>query len=151
MIDTNGEVVGINTAIFENAQSIGFSIAIDQVKTLIKDLKNGKGAAAPDVAIFGAQTIDVDSPDLDQAVKDQFGVTAAHGAFITQVTTKTAAEDAGLQQGDVIVEIDGDDVSTAQDVSDIIGSHKVGDRVTVTVERDARRRSFDVTLRKRGG
>ena len=124
LINANGEVVGINTAIFENAQSIGFSIAIDSVKTLIKDLKNGKGAVAPDEAFLGVQTVDVDSPDLDQAVKDQFGVTAAHGAFITQVTPNTAAEDAGLQEGDVIVEIDGDDVATAQDVSDIIGNHK---------------------------
>ncbi len=151
LVDAKGQVVGINTAIFENAQSIGFSIAIDQVKTLIKDLKNGKGAAAPDEAFLGVQTVDVDSPDLSQAVKDQFGVTAAHGAFISQVTTNTAAADAGLQEGDVIVEIDGKDVATAKSVGDIIGSHKPGDRINVTVERDGRRRSFDVTLRKRGG
>ncbi len=151
LIDAKGEVVGINTAIFENAQSIGFSIAIDQVKTLIKDLKNGKGAASADEAFLGVQTVDVDSPDLNQAVKDQFGVTAAHGAFIGLVTPKTAAADAGLQEGDVIVEIDGTDVATSKDVGDTVGNHKPGDRINVTVERDGRRRSFDVTLRKRGG
>ncbi len=151
LVNAKGEVVGINTAIFENAQSIGFSIAIDSVKALIKDLKKGKGAVAPDEAFFGVQTVDVDSPDLDQAVKDQFGVTSAHGAFITQVTKSSAAEDAGLQEGDVIVEVDANSVSSSQDVSDIIGNHKPGDRINVTVERDGRRRSFDVTLRKRGG
>jgi S1-C subfamily serine protease len=151
LVNARGEVVGINTAIFENAQSIGFSIAIDQVKTLIADLKKGKGAAAPVEAYLGVLTTDVDSPDLDQAVKDQFGVTAAHGAFIRQVSPKTAAEDAGLQEGDVIVEIDGQDVSTSQDVVAAVGAHKPGDLIKVTAERDGRRRSFDVTLRKRGG
>ena len=151
LIDAKGAVVGINTAIFENAQSIGFSIAIDQVKTLIADLKKGKGAASPDEAFLGVQTIDVDSPDLSRAVKDQFGVTAAHGAFIGQVRPKTAAADAGLQEGDVIVEIDGTDVSNSRDVGDTIGNHKPGDRINLTVERDGRRRTFDVTLRKRGG
>ncbi len=151
LINANGEVVGVNTAIAETAQSIGFSIAIDSVKALIKDLKNGKGAVAPDQAFLGVQTVDVDSPDLSQAVKDQFGVTADHGAFVAGITPKTAAENAGIQEGDVIVEVDGNDISTSQEVGDIITRHKPGDRITVTVERDGRRRSFDVTLRKRGG
>jgi serine protease Do len=151
LINAKGEVVGINTAIFENAQSIGFSIAIDSVKSLIKDLKNGKGLVSPDEAFLGVQTVDVDAADLDQAVKDQFGVTAADGAFITQVSPNTAAEDAGLQEGDVIVEIEGENVATAQDVADAIESREPGDRVDVTVERAGRRRSFVVTLRKRGG
>ena len=149
LINSKGEVVGINTAIREDAQSIGFSIAIDSVKSLIKDLKQGKGAVTPDQAFLGVQTVDVDSPDLPQAVKDQFGVTATQGAFITGVTADTAAEDAGLQDGDVIAEIDGKNIERSQDVGDIVADHEPGDRITVTVERDGRRRSFDVTLRQR--
>lgn len=149
LINARGEVVGINTAIREDAQSIGFAIAIDKIKALIPDLKKGKGAISANRAFLGVQTIDVDSPDLSKAVKDQFGVTADHGAFIVQVTAKSAAEDAGLLEGDVIVEIDGNDISTNQEVGDVITSHKPGDRITITVERDGHRRSFDVTLRKR--
>lgn len=151
LINARGEVVGINTAIREDAQSIGFSIAIDKVKALIPDLKKGKGAIPKDQAFLGVQTVGVDSPDLSKAVKDQFGVTTDHGAFITDVTPNTAAEDAGLLEGDVIVEIDGNDIAKSQDVGDIITGHKPGDRITVTVERDGHRRSFDITLRKRGG
>ena len=47
----------------------------------------------------------------------------------------------------MIVEIDGQDVTALQDVADVVAGHKPGDRITITVERDGRRRSFDVTLR----
>ena len=155
LINARGQVVGINTAIIRDAQNVGFSIAIDSVKALIGDLKKGKGkgaggaASQAPTAVLGVQSVDVDSPDLDQAVKDRFGVTANRGAFIIQVTPRTAAEDAGLTQGDVIVQIDGQDVNGSQDVSDVVDSHQPGQRITITVERDGRRQSFDVTLRGR--
>jgi len=154
LVNARGEVVGVNTAIIRDAQNVGFSIAIDSVKSLIGDLKKGKGKGAGTAskgAFLGVVTIDVDSADLDQSVKDRFGVTADHGAFVTDVSPKSAAESAGIEQGDVLVEIDGRDVGGNQDVTDIIRSHQPGDRITITVERQGRRQSFDVTLRKRGG
>ena len=110
MINSDGEVVGINTAISRRRQSIGFSIAIDSVKALIKDLKKGKGAVAPDQPFFGVQSVDVDSagpePDLEGPVRCHRDTGGLHHAGHTE----HRGEDAGLEEGDVIVEIEGSDV-----------------------------------------
>ncbi|MCU1455102.1 MAG: trypsin-like serine protease with C-terminal domain [Acidimicrobiales bacterium] len=147
LLNARGEVVGINTAIIADAQNIGFSIAIDSVKALISDLKAGKGAgnvpAAPDL---GIDMIDVTSPNLAQAVKDRYGVTAHQGAFVQAVNDGSAAANAGIEQGDVITEIDGREVLGAADVRRAVGAHAAGERVAVTVERSGRRYSFDVRL-----
>ena len=70
----------------------------------------------PAVAYLGVSTIDVDSPDLSASVKDTFGVTATKGAFVSDLASASPAADAGLQQGDVIVEVAQESVTNAADV-----------------------------------
>ena len=77
----------------------------------------------------------VDLADVDQAVRDRFGIDVDEGALVQSVSPGTAAAEAGLEVGDVIVAIDGDDVSTSTDVRDRIRDHQAGDEVTITVER----------------
>lgn len=145
LVNADGEVVGINTAIIDGAQNVGFSLAIDQVEELLDELKAGGGDLKPNPAVLGVASVSVDG-DLPQAVRDQFGVTAAAGSLITAVDADSAASDAGLEEGDVIVEADGSAVAANKDVTDVIRGHAPGDRITITVERQGRRRSFDVTL-----
>jgi putative serine protease PepD len=145
LVNAAGEVVGINTAIIEGAQSVGFSIAIDQVEVLIDTLKAGGGDIDPDQAVLGIASVTVDG-DLDAALRDEYGVTANQGALITAVDADSAASDAGLLEGDVIIEADGEPVVDNGDITSRVQSHQKGDSMTIVIERDGRRRSFDVTL-----
>ncbi|MCB0958543.1 MAG: trypsin-like peptidase domain-containing protein, partial [Acidimicrobiales bacterium] len=146
LVNADGHVVGINTAIIQGAQNIGFSIAIDSVKDLIEELKAGGGDLTADTAILGVSSIDVDSPDLDQSVKDELGITASTGAVVTAVDPDSAAGAAGIQEGDVIVEIDGQAVDGSGDATSIVRSHQPGDQVDVVLERRGQRQTLSVTL-----
>src|SRR5699024_6779314 len=127
------------------AQNVGFSLAIDEIERLIPELEAGKGDITPDTAVLGVAAVSVDA-SLDPTVREDLGVTADSGALITAVEPESAAGDAGIQEGDVVVELDGKAIATNEQLTDEVRSHAPGDQVTITVERDGRRRSFDVTL-----
>ncbi|MCU1354623.1 MAG: protease family protein [Acidimicrobiales bacterium] len=147
LVDASGDVVGINTAIIDGAQNVGFSIAIDSVQDLIAQLKAGGGdSAGAATAVLGVSSLDVNSSEVSDATRRQYGVTATAGAFIVQVDPAGAASAAGIEQGDVVVDLDGAAISGAQDLTDAVGARKPGDRVHVTVERKGQRRTFEVTL-----
>ena len=133
LVAADGTVVGIPTAIIGDAQNIGFAIEIDAVKPLIEDIRAGNGEVTPNTAFLGVSTVDL--ADVDDAVRTRFGIEADEGALVQSVSPGTAAEEAGLEVGDVIIAIDGDDVATSTDVRDRIRDHQAGDEVTLTIER----------------
>src|SRR3546814_2661616 len=92
----------MNTAIVADAQNLGFSIAIDRARPIIEDLESGGGAITPDQAFLGVSSSDID--DLTDAVRGRFDVDAEEGAFVVEVVPGSAAEEAGLEVGDVIIE-----------------------------------------------
>ncbi|CAN5573138.1 hypothetical protein BH10ACT1_BH10ACT1_32960 [soil metagenome] len=145
LVNAAGEVVGINTAIIQGSQNVGFSLAIDEVRRVVEDLKAGNGDLKPDTAVLGVATVTVDDT-LTAAVRDQYEVTASSGALVTQVETDSAASDAGIEEGDVVVEAGGGPIGTNEQLTALVRKKSPGDRIAVTVERQGRRRSFDVTL-----
>jgi putative serine protease PepD len=146
LVNANGEVVGINTAIIQGAQNIGFSIAIDSVQELIDDLKAGGGDLTPNTPVLGITTVDVSSPDIPPEFKDQFGITAEQGAIVGSVAPKSGAGKAGIQIGDVVVGFDGKDVTGSTQLTKLVREHKPGDEVTVEVERRGEPKTFTVTI-----
>ena len=146
LVNANGEVVGINTAIIAGAQNIGFSIAIDSVEELIDTLKAGGGDLNADTAELGLSAMDVTSPELPQEAKDQFGITAESGAVVVNLDPDGGAAKAGLQVGDVVTAFDGEPVSTANELTRMVRTRKPGDSVSVQAERQGQRQSFTVTL-----
>lgn len=145
LVNAAGEVVGINTAIIEGAQSVGFSIAIDEVKRIIEELKAGGGDVAPDQAVLGVVTVTVDAR-LGSELRDRYGVTANQGALVTAVDPGSAAEEAGIRVGDVIIEAAGEAIATNEDVGRVVQSRRKGDRLDIVVERSGDRRELAVTL-----
>src|SRR5690606_23084488 len=105
LVNAAGQVVGINTAIVADAQNLGFSIAIDRAGPIIEELKAGNGRVTPDQAFLGVSSIDL--AEVTDGMREEFEVDADldDGAFVTEVVPGTAAADAGLETGDVIVEI----------------------------------------------
>jgi putative serine protease PepD len=148
LVNAAGQVVGMNTAIVADAQNLGFSIAIDRARPIIERLEAGEGAVTPDQAFLGVSTTDV--AGVDQDVKDRFGVEVEEGAFVTEVVPGSAADDAGLSLGDVIVAIGGAEVGEASEVRAAIVDREPGDTVEIEVLRVGKRETLEVTLGRRG-
>jgi putative serine protease PepD len=146
LVNSAGEVVGINTAIIQGAQNIGFAIAIDNVKLLIEDLLAGGGDLTANTAVLGVSTLDVSSPDLADDVREEFDITADAGAVVVNVDPESAAGAAGLQVGDVIVEFDGEAVRNAEQLTRLVRGRESGDEVSVVVVRRGERTTVSVTL-----
>jgi putative serine protease PepD len=148
LVDADGRVVGVNTAIIEDSQNIGFAIAIDTAQPIIEQLRSGEGVITPNTAYLGVSTVDVGT--LAVELRDMYGVTVAEGAMVSDVVPDQGAANAGLTVGDVIVAIDGEAVSSSGDVGAAIRAHEPGDRVVLDVERAGARFRVPVELGRRG-
>jgi S1-C subfamily serine protease len=148
LVNAAGQVVGMNTAIVADAQNLGFSIAIDVARPIIDDLKAGEGQVTPDQAFLGVSSSDL--ADLPDDVKSNFQVEVDEGAFITEVVPDSAADDAGLEVGDVIIAIDGNDVTESSEVRDQIIDKDPGDDVKITFIREGEEQTVTATLGERG-
>ncbi len=139
LVNSSGQVVGINTATSGDAQNIGFAIAIDNAKPVIDQLrKGGSGSSSAGAAQQGGQAF------LGVSVTD-----GQNGALIQDVDPSAPAGQAGLQQGDEIVSLGGQSVQSADDLTSAMQSHKPGDKVKVTFLRGQSRQSVDVQLASR--
>lgn len=141
LVNSDGEVVGINTAVAGDAQNIGFSISITQAQPIIEELRTGTAQSRP---FLGVQMFDVNA-----AMAAQLDLDVEEGALVADVTPGSGAEVGGIRPGDVIVEIDGEKMSEAGDVSKAVDSHKPGDEIEVTVVRGDDRQTITVTLGER--
>ena len=144
LVDAGGEVVGINTAILQDTENLGFAIDIDSARPVIEDLKAGGGGAEAERPLLGVSTRDLAS--IDGATLEQLGIQAEAGAFVVQVTPGTAAEAAGIEAGDVIVGFDGEPLDSAAALGEAISGHSVGDQVEVQIERNGEEATVDAEL-----
>ena len=143
LVNTRGEVVGINTAIANpgSSNNVGFAISIDSARPVIEALREGR---TPAIAFLGVEAETV-TPQL--AESRDLGVDV--GAFVRSVTSDSPAQRAGIETGDVIVEVDGTAVTRAEEVVGAIRRHAPGDEIAVTIDRDGRERTFAVVLAER--
>ncbi|MBM3663260.1 MAG: PDZ domain-containing protein [Actinobacteria bacterium] len=146
LINAAGQVVGINTAILADAQNIGFALSIDSIRSLVEDLSAGR-QGTESRPVLGVETIDVTR--INPSVAERFGVTATSGAFIQTVSPGSGAAAAGLQDGDVIVSIDGRRIRSAADVGQAVRSMKPGDSIEITWERKGQEQSASAVLGSR--
>ncbi len=138
LVNMDGEVVGINTAIIKNAQGIGFAIPINLAKNVIEQLKeHGKVIRG----WLGVYIQDV-RPSLAEAMK----LPVKHGAIITKVIPKSPADKAGLKQGDVIIEYNGREVKDSHQLSILVSNTKPGTRVKIKIIRDGKEKTLRVKI-----
>jgi serine protease Do len=141
LINTRGEVIGINAAISSRAPTIGFAIPINQARAILPQLKDG-GRVARGYA--GVALRDVD-PDL----QDALSLPSAAGAVVQDVTPGSPAERAGLRPYDVIAAVDGQAVTTGDQLIALVSARRPGEAVTLRVTRDGRDISALVKLAER--
>jgi S1-C subfamily serine protease len=125
MLNLSGQVVGINTAAEQQAENIGFAIAIDAAEPTIDDAI--ANPAAP-VAFLGVTTTTV-----TPLVRQQEGLPVDHGALVIAVAPKGPAQTAGIKAGDTIVKFNGKNVRSSDALGPLIQALEPGDHASVTV------------------
>ena len=149
LVDSSGAVVGINTAIIEDSQNIGFSIAIDSAKPIIEELQQGNGEITPDTPRLGVTTIPVDT--VADEVREQFDIQSETGAFVVDVVPDSGADEAGVEQGDVIVSVDGEDITSNEQLGEIVRDSEPGDTIEIVVEREGEEQTLTAEIGRQGG
>jgi serine protease Do len=138
-----GEVIGINMAIVDadsgGSVGIGFAVPINTVTMLLPQLRQGRVARGHLGAQFHRR------PIMDDEAR-QLGLPHAHGALIMSVDEHSAAGQAGLRAGDVIIELDGRDVAMTRDVLTRVALMSPGTRAVVKLFRDGCEQTRTVTI-----
>jgi S1-C subfamily serine protease len=146
LVNLNGQVVGINTAVAGGAQNIGFAIPIGDIKGLIDQvIKTGK---------FSKPYLGVRYVLLTEGIAAQFDLKTKEGAFIVPsedpanpaVLPNSPAAKAGLKDRDVITAVDGAKIDRTHSLASRLGGHKPGDKVTLTILRDGKSQKIEVKL-----
>ena len=144
LFDEEGNLVGIIVAKSTNSsdgtslEGLGFAIPIDNVKKILGDLKTNGYVARP---VLGITAVDV----LDDTTASRYNVDK-QGVYIYSITDGSAADKAGLMVGDCVLEMDGKSVSSKEELSSIISSHKVGDSVKIKIYRDGKEQTVTAVL-----
>ena len=141
LINLNGEVVGINTAIIAGAQGIGFAIPINMAKNVIDQLMDS-GEVSRGWLGVGIQ-------DLTPELAKYYNVDEKEGVLITHVNEGDPADKAGIKVKDIIVAVDDEPVNTARELSMRIANSEVGKKVVIKLIRDEKEKTLKVKLAKR--
>ncbi len=134
LVDIDGNLVGIPSSIFTRGGGnigIGFAIPVNTVKNIMQQIIE-----------FGSVRrglLGVIISDINQEIAEQLGLDISKGALIQEVSPDSAAEDAGLEAGDVIVGVNEAEISNASELRNAIGLKRSGERVKITVFRDNRK------------
>jgi serine protease Do len=138
LFDLKGEVVGINTAIVGGGSGIGFAVPSSLVKALLPQLER---TGAVTRGYMGIYVQDL-TPDLAKAL----GVPATHGAVVTQVTSGSPADKAGLKADDVVVTLDGQEVTSAGTLTRAVALKQPAAKSVLALYRGSKRSDVSVTL-----
>ena len=146
LIDTSGQVIGMNTAVAgttsdgTSSQNIGFAIPAASVESLISELQKGGQSGN------GGGYLGVDITTLTPALRQQYGFTPTSGAVILSVVSGSPADKAGLVQGDVIVNIAGTNITSSDDLQKVVQAAKPGQSVSITYYVGDSKRTTTATL-----
>ncbi|MCX6133967.1 MAG: trypsin-like peptidase domain-containing protein [Ignavibacteriales bacterium] len=147
LVNSNGDVVGINTLIFTGGVSqafvgYGFAIPVNKVKKIVADLRK-KGQVTRDIYTgFEAQ-------EVDARVARYFGMTEVKGIIVSDVAKGGPAEKTDLRVGDIILETNGMKVNNADDFSSILSDASAGDMLKLKVFREKKMITLDLKLTKK--
>lgn len=144
LINSSGQVIGINSAKMSSTYSgeatvegIGFAIPMSEAKSIVDDLINYG-------YVTGRPQLGISCQDVTEAVSQAYNIPV--GAYIFSVTAGGAADQAGLQPGDVITGIQDQTISTTEELNAVKNQYKVGDTITLTYVRAGETKKVDVTL-----
>lgn len=139
LLNMKGQVIGINTAKSTgyDVEGLGFAIPINEAKPVIESIiTNGYVTGRPVIGL-GGRTV-------TEAISKAQGIPV--GVYVASITEYGAAEKAGIQIGDVIIECEGQEVTTVDEINKIRDEHKPGDQITMKINRAGQIKEVTVTL-----
>ncbi|MBQ2217763.1 MAG: trypsin-like peptidase domain-containing protein [Firmicutes bacterium] len=143
LFNSKGQVIGINTAKASSGEGMGFAIPINVAKPIVEQVKASGNYERPYIGISGISLQEQQQYSSD-ALKEQFGTDK--GIYVASVSANGGAAAAGLQQGDVILKVNGVEVGTMNKLNQELVKSAIGDTVTLTVMRDKAEQEFEVVL-----
>lgn len=141
LVDSEGKLIGINSMIQSTSGSsagIGFAIPIDYAMGIADQIMNGE---TPTHAQLGVSMVEI-TPEMAQ----YYNLATDSGVYVANVYADSAADEAGIKKGDIIVKFDGQDVTSASDLQLAVRGKNPGDTVDVVVNRDGQEQTIPVTL-----
>lgn len=145
LVNLDGQVIGINTAVAGQAQNIGFAIPINDVKPLIASVRNAGRIVRP---YLGVRYV-----AIDKQVATLNNLSVDNGAWVQAaddanpgVVKDSPADKAGIKEGDILTKVGSDKIDSTHSLQSLIGKHKVDEKVTITLLRDGKTQTVDVTL-----
>jgi len=137
LVNSSGQVIGINTAVASGAENIGFAIPINVVKDALSNFNQTGGFVRPYLGVAYRMI------DRDLAILNEL----PEGAYVQQVVEESAAEKAGVLTGDILTKIDGQKLlASAGGLAAVINKKKVGDTIMITIWRDDKTLDLKATL-----
>jgi len=147
LLNLKGEVIGVNVAMVSGAQSIGFSIPINQVKKAIESVKSAGRIISP---YLGVRYLVIDS---DLAKKEKLpvdvGVLVRGSSDNSAVLKDSPAEKAGIKAEDIIIEVNGEKITQNKSLNSLLQKYSVGDTITLKVLRDGKEIEIKAVLEER--
>lgn len=146
LVNTKGELVGINTAIASRTGSYsGYSFAVPSsiVRKIVADLKEFGQVQR---ALLGVKIRDINS---ELAAK--MNIKSLEGVYVEEVVPNGAAAEAGLLKGDIIISIDGAKINSSPQLQEQVGKKRPGEKITIEIKREGKTKLFDATLRNVNG
>jgi serine protease Do len=137
LLNLDGEVVGINTAIIPSGQGLGFAIPVNMLKEILPKLKKGK---------VDRGWLGVTVQSLDEKIAEGLGLENAEGALISDVVKGDPADKAGVKAGDVVIAINGRAVKDNRELINVIGAYEPNTSVKLTVLREGKKKEISVKL-----
>jgi len=138
LLNVNGEVIGINTAIVAAGQGIGFAIPVNMAKQIVEQLiKKGSVTRA---------WLGVAIQPVTEDIAASFGLQKAKGALIADVMAGSPAEKAGLKQGDILVTFDGKEIKDARHLQLAVASAPIGKQLVAEIYRDGQLQKITLQL-----
>ena len=141
LLNINGEVVGINSAIFSRSGGnigIGFAIPINLANEIVPQLKESGHVTRGWLGVMIQRV----TPEIAESL----GLKTSHGALVSEVVKKGPAADSGIEQGDVIVEYDGEEVHESSDLPRMVARTPVGKTVAVKVLRGGEEHTYSIKV-----
>ncbi|MFI3318587.1 MAG: Do family serine endopeptidase [Rikenellaceae bacterium] len=150
LVNAHGELVGINTLIMSQTGSyVGYSFAVPEtiVKKVVTDLKE---YGLVQRAMLGVSFMPVDQRFIDEQGRD-LGIDTIGGVYVARVQEGSAASEAGIRKGDVILSVDGVKLTDKVNLQEQIARHRPNDKVKLSIKRGGDVKHLDVVLRNKAG
>ena len=133
-----GRIVAISTAIIPFAQGIGFAIPVNSAKSCTTDILLVGGERRPWLGVIGIT--------LTEEIAQYYGLPVGRGVLVTKIVEASPAAEAGVMEGDIILEIGNVETASIEELIREIRKRKVGDIIRIFVIRDSKQHFFEVTL-----